>query len=823
MLKQLAATSLAFVLLVIADLAFCSNMLGQEFAPDEINLDRIMADPEWLGHAPEEPFWSDDGKTVFYRRERVGSDLTSWFQIDLAGNLIKVFNQPVPPTLAAENGDNDRQGRRRVYVRDGDLFLKNLDGKSAPKQLTRSRATESAPQFLSDGKRISFVRDKKVYVRNLRTGLELLFVEALTTEDPIDLASKKREGYLPEQQSRLFDTIREKQRLKDEASKEDAKSRRDDKTRAPLPWYLATGNSDTMAESSLSPSGKLCLVVVSPSKSDRGKQDRMPEFVHESGYVNVRDVRPLVGTGTYKSDRLFALDLVAQTSRELLFESLPMISDDPLAPLKNVANAEDGAGAAAPADRPIRVGEIDWSDDGRFASVSVYSHDNKDRWITVFNSTPSESQLKTVMHHRDPAWINWRVGAVNWLRDRHALYYSSESTGYAQLYLHDADAGATKSLTSGEFVVRNVEQGAKGKTLYYQANKTSSRVYEMYRVDTASGETTQLTRLGGMNIGLPSPDESQLLVSHSSAMSPPELWLVPIDPTEESGGGEPRQLTQTISVPFQQINWVKPQFVEIPSRIGRPIHARLYLPPKGKADAKRARNGAKQGQPAVIFIHGAGYLQNAHEGWSPYFREFMFHSLLARQGYVVLDMDYRGSAGYGRDWRTAIYRQMGTPEVEDLLDGKAWLINEHKVTDDRVGLYGGSYGGFLTMMALFKHPGEFACGAALRPVTDWAHYNHGYTSNILNTPSTDPEAYRRSSPIEFAAGLADPLLMCHGMVDDNVFFKDTARLAQRLIELKKENWEVAIYPIEPHGFRQPSSWRDEYRRILKLFNENLQE
>jgi dipeptidyl aminopeptidase/acylaminoacyl peptidase len=145
------------------------------------------------------------------------------------------------------------------------------------------------------------------------------------------------------------------------------------------------------------------------------------------------------------------------------------------------------------------------------------------------------------------------------------------------------------------------------------------------------------------------------------------------------------------------------------------------------------------------------------------------------------------------------------------------------VTDDRVGLYGGSYGGFLTMMALFKHPGEFACGAALRPVTDWAHYNHGYTSNILNTPSTDPEAYRRSSPIEFAAGLADPLLMCHGMVDDNVFFKDTARLAQRLIELKKENWEVAIYPIEPHGFRQPSSWRDEYRRILKLFNENLQE
>ncbi len=164
---------------------------------------------------------------------------------------------------------------------------------------------------------------------------------------------------------------------------------------------------------------------------------------------------------------------------------------------------------------------------------------------------------------------------------------------------------------------------------------------------------------------------------------------------------------------------------------------------------------------------------------------------------------------------------MGGPEVEDLEDGLAWLTMKHGVDAKRVGLYGGSYGGFLTMMALFQRPGKFACGAALRPVTDWAHYNHGYTSNILNTPDVDPEAYRRSSPIELAEGLDDPLLICHGMVDDNVFFKDTARLAQRLIELKKKDWEVAIYPVEPHGFEQPTSWYDEYRRILELFESEL--
>jgi dipeptidyl aminopeptidase/acylaminoacyl peptidase len=225
----------------------------------------------------------------------------------------------------------------------------------------------------------------------------------------------------------------------------------------------------------------------------------------------------------------------------------------------------------------------------------------------------------------------------------------------------------------------------------------------------------------------------------------------------------------------------------------------------------------------VVFIHGAGYLQNAHEGWSSYFREFMFHSLLVQRGYVVLDMDFRASAGYGADWRTAIYRQMGTPEVQDLADGVAYLAREHNVDPKRVGCYGGSYGGFLTLMALFNEPELFACGAALRPVTDWASYNHGYTSNILNIPSVDPEAFEKSSPIYFAEGLQKPLLICHGMQDDNVFFQDSVRLAQRLIELKKENWELAIYPIEPHGFREASSWLDEYRRILKLFETHLKE
>jgi dipeptidyl aminopeptidase/acylaminoacyl peptidase len=223
----------------------------------------------------------------------------------------------------------------------------------------------------------------------------------------------------------------------------------------------------------------------------------------------------------------------------------------------------------------------------------------------------------------------------------------------------------------------------------------------------------------------------------------------------------------------------------------------------------------------VLFVHGAGYTQNVHSAWPYYFREQMFHNLLNEHGYVVLDMDYRASEGYGRDWRTAIYRRMGEPELEDLIDGVHWLEKNAAVDPARVGLYGGSYGGFMTLMAMFRAPDVFKAGAALRPVTDWAQYNHEYTSNILNTPAVDPIAYERSSPIEFADGLKGALLIAHGMIDDNVLFEDSVRLYQKLVELHKDNFQLSGYPLERHGFVHADSWLDEYKRIYRLFESNL--
>nr|MDQ3283926.1 alpha/beta fold hydrolase [Acidobacteriota bacterium] len=269
------------------------------------------------------------------------------------------------------------------------------------------------------------------------------------------------------------------------------------------------------------------------------------------------------------------------------------------------------------------------------------------------------------------------------------------------------------------------------------------------------------------------------------------------------------RVTTSPAPEFARYPWLDVPIVHIPARDGAQVPARIYKPANWN------------GGPAVLFVHGAGYLQNVHRGWSTYSREYMFNQLLMQRGYLVLDLDYRASAGYGRDWRTAIYRHMGGVDLNDHVDAAQWLVREQKVDAKRIGLYGGSYGGFITLMAMFTTPDVFAAGAALRPVTDWAHYNHGYTANILNTPQSDPEAYRRSSPIYFAEGLKGALLICHGVIDVNVHFQDTVRLVQRLIELRKENWETAMYPLEDHGFVEPTSWADEYKRILGLFERTL--
>ena len=415
-----------------------------------------------------------------------------------------------------------------------------------------------------------------------------------------------------------------------------------------------------------------------------------------------------------------------------------------------------------------------------------------------------------VPQHRlsDAAWINWTFNDMGWLRDNRTLWYESEESGYAHLYTKAPNAAA-QALTEGRFEVSDPALSADGRWFYVLSNAEAPYSYDVYRVPSGGGNLRRITRLQGVERFALDESGKRLLVTHSSPYVPARIAVLKAD-----GSGAPRDLTDTRTALYESLSWNEPQIVKIPStHFNGVIYAKLY---GGGAAAPAKR-------PAVIFVHGAGYLQNVHLRFPYYFREQMFNSWLVQHGYAVLDLDYRASAGYGREWRTAIYRQMGHPELEDLLDGKKWLAEQADVDPKRVGIYGGSYGGFMTLMALFRAPGEFAAGAALRPVTDWMQYENSYTSAILNYPQVDPIAYARSSPIEYAAGLRDPLLICHGVIDDNVLFEDSMRLYERLIELHKNDFTISPYPLDRHGFSNPDSWLDEYKRIYRLFEAHLKE
>jgi dipeptidyl aminopeptidase/acylaminoacyl peptidase len=844
-----------------------------------LKLEQIMADPDWIAaqiEVPEPfddrgspPYFGADGRSVYYRVKRTASPVRDLHRIDLADARDSVVDAAA--MTGADGGQMvfDAAHTRAAFVRNGDVFLREL-ASGRVIQVTRSAADETAPQFSADGARLSFHTGNDWFVYDIASGVAAPAAVLKAEKDP-DAPPVKPDD-LHDMQLRLFSTLKKTHDDKKTTREHAEQMQNGDPTRAPLPFYL--GDDVQVAGTALSPDTHRLLVVTTPKGHDDGKKGKLTRYVTESGYEEFEDERTRVGRSDPAPQTLWLFDLTAHAKTQLAYDALPGIHDDPLRSVREEndkqkaktepakAGGHDGAKKAAPTEkhkdepkaRPLEVMAMRFARDGSNAAVELRALDSKDRWIARVDF----AKQTLVPEHRlhDDAWINWNFNEFGWEPDNRTLWYVSEETGYAQLYTK-TPGGKARTLTQGKSEVSHPKLSHDGRWFYLRSNAQAPYSYDVYRVPVDGGELQRVTHYEGAAAFSLSPDDRQLLVVHSSSYVPPQLGLVPAD-----GSGTARELTDTRSAEYKAMRWVAPKFVQVPStHFKGGIWSKFYAPasmesscraqhddhspldsdtavarsatitPPLPQERERARGegspacgggdevGAKH--PAVVFVHGAGYTQNVHEQWPYYFREQMFHNLLLQHGYVVLDMDYRASEGYGRDWRDAIYRQMGHPELDDLLDGKKWLVENWSVDPKRVGIYGGSYGGFMTLMALFRAPGEFAAGAALRPVTDWTQYNHDYTANILNDPQIDPIAYARSSPLEFADGLKDSLLICHGVIDDNVLFEDSMRLYQRLIELHKDNFAISPYPLDRHGFSNADSWLDEYKRIYRLFEEKL--
>jgi len=781
---------------------FCTFLFIINYASAQqkssLSIDQIMQGNAFIGTSPSNISWSEDGRKIYFMWNPEQAKSDSLYVADANGKNIRKVSPSESRELPAQNGDYNRARTKKVYEKNGDLFL--LDLKSGKvQQITNTVDRESVPAFSFDEQKVSFISNNNLYIWQISNGqLTQLtdFRKGQKRPDP-ETPKNAQEKWLREQQTTLLDIVKQREENKAIAqaqAKKQALSRSQE-------VYIGDKNVDNLI---LSPDERFITYRLS-APAGNAKSTQVPNYITASGFTEDIPARTKVGAplATYE---MGVLDLRQDTAFTVSFKSVPGIEEVPTFRQEKSVNTKEKTPAQT--QRPVVVFGPVWSDNGNNAVVILRAQDNKDRWIMAFN--PADRSLTPVYRQHDDAWIGgpgigYGANDIGWMPDNEQVYFQSEDSGYSHLYTANVKTGAKKTLTSGNYEISNLQLSRDKKHWYFNANKLHPGDVQFYRMPLQGGEMVQLTSGTGNHEVTLSPDEKSLAIRYSTTNKPWELYLMP-----NNKGAKPKQITQSLTKEFQQYNWREPEVISFKATDGADVYARLYRP------AKTAVPG-----PAVIFVHGAGYLQNAHKWWSQYFREYMFHNFLVDNGYTVMDIDYRGSAGYGRDVRTGIYRHMGGKDLSDHVDGAKLLAAKYNVDPKRIGIYGGSYGGFITLMAMFTQADVFAAGGALRSVTDWAHYNHGYTSNILNEPFTDSLAFVRSSPIYFAEGLKGALLMCHGMVDTNVHFQDIVRLTQRLIELKKENWELAVYPVENHGFEEPSSWTDEYKRIFKLFETNL--
>ncbi|HEU4886715.1 MAG TPA: prolyl oligopeptidase family serine peptidase [Thermoanaerobaculia bacterium] len=786
----------------------------------ELTVDTIMRGPGLSGYSPSSVRWSPDGQWVFFQWKQHTDPVEETFDtyvVGRDGKGLRKLSEEEAKHAPPSNGEWSRDRKRAVYVSRGDVFL--YDGAAKQRrQLTDTTDAESGARFTRDEQRVAFVRGNNLFVVSLKDGSveQKTNIVGASEKGPhvtlFEEADKNRtasQKWVAEEAKKLSDVV---------ARRAAEKKEEDDKRKNELaiaPMKLKVGES--VSDLRLSPDEKYVIAFIAV-EADNAKPPIVPSYVTDNGYTTDLPARTKVGDGQQASrvasisttdgkvqwlkHGLKVVEPVKEAAKDTTTATTTTATTTTATtttattePPKVEATAEKTETKEA-ADRDIEMEELFWSDDGTRAVLPVRAADNKDSWLLAFD--PVTANGRPIAHEHDDAWVHWlSEGTAGFIPDSSTVWFISERTGWLHLYSVPYEGGQPRALTSGKYEVDEVVVSGDRKHFFLTTSQESLYERHLYRLPFSGGTPVKVTTTSGWHDAKPSPDGALVADLYSYTNKPTELYI------------NQTRVTTSPAPEFTSYPWIDVPIVQIPARDGAMVPGHLYKPANWN------------GGPAVIFVHGAGYLQNIHRGWSNYYREYMFHHLLMERGYLVLDIDYRASSGYGRDWRTAIYRHMGGVDLNDHVDAAKWLVAQHQVDAKNIGIYGGSYGGFITLMALFTTPDVFAAGAALRPVTDWAHYNHPYTANILNTPQKDPEAYRRSSPIYFAEGLKGALLMCHGVIDVNVHFQDTVRLAQRLIELRKENWEVAMYPLEDHSFVEPTSWADEYRRVLGLFEREL--
>ncbi len=744
-------SSLSLILAVVLPVA-SSAAQQRDTTKFHLDLASIMRGEETVGRAPAGVQWSGDSKWIYFQWAPAGTDwraATTPYRVRAeAGALPEKTTTAQRDSMAAltPTGPSTKDGKWRVLSLQGDLWLVEM-ATGQRRRLTNTVQAEQALGWSADNSQIFYRVTDGIFSLRVGDGYveQLADIRLATAGTAADVAAAGRgnaaaagargrggaagavdttspqRAALARDQREIFQVLRD--RAYADSINGGGRGGRGGGGRGF--GGAGVGATNTLRPVTLGPDESLRAIWVSPS----GKQmlftvgtnatttpTAVPTWVTATGYVTEQQGRSKVGDAIGRQ-RMGVLDFA--TSRVNWISSVSPVFGD-------------STGHFA------RLTSLGWNDAGTAALILAEPSNYKTRVIVRLDA--DSARLVTVEALRDSAWIGGPCeGCGGWLPGNQGMWWVSEADGYAHIYTAHADGTSKQQLTKGKWEI--LSAALSPDRTHFEMHTSEPSVFEQhfYTMGLDGSARTRMTARSGAHQVTISPDGTTYADIFSYSNEPPELYIQPAKSMAAAV-----RLTTSPTTAWRAFKWLDPEIVEIPASDGIKVPARIYRP---------EQFGAKSNGAAVLFIHGAGYLHNVTKSWSTYFREYQFNHLLASKGYIVLDLDYRGSAGYGRDWRTAIYRHMGGRDLEDYVDASKWLTAKYGIGPKHIGTYGGSYGGFLTLMALFTRQQYFGAGAALRAVTDWAHYNHGYTAQILNQPQDDSVAYHQSSPIFFADGL----------------------------------------------------------------------
>jgi dipeptidyl-peptidase 4 len=449
----------------------------------------------------------------------------------------------------------------------------------------------------------------------------------------------------------------------------------------------------------------------------------------------------------------------------------------------------------------IYIPRVSWLPDSRHLAIQRLNRDQNQLELLLADS--STGKTSTLLTEKDQYWINLSDD-LHFLKDGKRFLWSSERSGYRHLYLYGLDGKQLAQITKGDWEVSHVDavDEAKG-VVYFTATEKSPTERHLYRVAFDGSGFARITKEAGTHSANLSPTANLFVDTYSNAMTPPRQDLYRTDGTRAA------TLNENKAEQLAQFDLSPVEFSAVKTHDGVSLNCFLIKPPHFDPAKK---------YPVIVYTYGGPHAQVVLNAWGG--PTSLWHQMMAQKGYIIFALDNRGSAGRGHIFEQSVFHHLGALELSDQRDGVAWLRQQPWVESGRIGIWGWSYGGHMTLHAMFEAPDLFKAGFAGGPVTDWHYYDSIYTERYMGLPQNNESGYKESSPADHAANLKGKLLIAHGTGDDNVHYSNTLALIDDLIRDGKYA-EVIAAPGRGHGVSDPPARKVVFTRVTQFFLDNL--